>query len=110
MTNMMPQSVNNNFSGTWRASKTTAANLWSTLNEVYHLRQLRQRRHVIRTDGYATTIAGGNHFCPAQPLKVVVVPPEVDVGCKLTTATRIAINTPTRSPATTWVYRTTGCH
>ena len=108
MTNMMPQSANNN-QRTWAGLENYCRTLVNAGNEVYIICGSYGSGGT-GVNGYATTIAGGRITVPSNCWKVVVVLPEgsSDAG-RVTTATRIiAINTPNNQTlATTWgSYRT----
>ena len=108
MTNMMPQSANNN-QRTWAGLENYCRTLVNAGNEVYIICGSYGSGGT-GVNGYATTIAGGKITVPSNCWKVVVVLPEgsSDAG-RVTTATRIiAINTPNNQTlATPWgSYRT----
>jgi endonuclease G len=109
MTNMMPQSANNN-QRTWAGLENYCRTLVNAGNEVYIICGSYGSGGT-GLNGYATTIAGGKITVPSNCWKVVVVLPEGSSDAsRVTTATRIiAINTPNNQTlATTWgSYRTT---
>ena len=109
MTNMMPQSANNN-QRTWAGLENYCRTLVNAGNEVYIICGSYGSGGT-GVNGYATTIAGGKITVPSNCWKVVVVLPEGSSDAsRVTTATRIiAINTPNNQTlATTWgSYRTT---
>ena len=108
MTNMMPQSANNN-QRTWAGLETYCRTLVNAGNEVYIICGSYGSGGT-GVNGYATTIAGGKITVPSNCWKVVVVLPEGSSDAsRVTTATRvIAINTPNNQTlATSWgSYRT----
>ncbi|MBF9238611.1 DNA/RNA non-specific endonuclease [Hymenobacter sp. BT683] len=108
MTNMMPQSANNN-QRTWAGLETYCRTLVDQGNELYIICGSYGSGGT-GVNGYATTIAGGKITVPSNCWKVVVVLPEGSSDAsRVTTATRvIAINTPNNQTlATTWgSYRT----
>ena len=108
MTNMMPQSANNN-QRTWAGLETYCRTLVNAGNEVYIICGSYGSGGT-GVNGYATTIAGGKITVPSNCWKVVVVLPEGSADAsRVTTATRvIAINTPNNQTlATSWgSYRT----
>ncbi len=108
MTNMMPQSANNN-QRTWAGLEAYCRTLINAGNEVYIICGSYGSGGT-GVNGYTTTIAGGKITVPSNCWKVVVVLPEGSSDAsRVTTATRIiAINTPNNQTlATTWgSYRT----
>jgi len=109
MTNMMPQSANNN-QRTWAGLENYCRTLVDQGNELYIICGSYGSGGT-GLNGYATTIASGKITVPAQCWKVVVVLPEGSSDAsRVSTSTRvIAINTPNNQTlATTWgSYRTT---
>ena len=109
MTNIMPQSANNN-QRTWAGLEAYCRTLTDQGNELYIICGSYGSGGT-GLNGYATTIAGGKITVPAQCWKVVVVLPNGSSDAsRVTTSTRvIAINTPNNQTlATTWgSYRTT---
>lgn len=108
MTNIMPQSANNN-QRTWAGLENYCRTLVNAGNELYIICGSYGTGGT-GLNGYTTTIAGGKITVPAQCWKVVVVLPEGSSDAsRVSTATRvIAINTPNNQTlATTWsTYRT----
>lgn len=108
MTNMMPQSANNN-QRTWAGLETYCRTLVNQGNELYVICGSYGTGGT-GLNGYKTTLASGKITVPAQCWKVVVVLPEGSSDAsRVTTATRvIAINTPNNQTlASTWgTYRT----
>jgi len=109
MSNMMPQSANNN-QRTWAGLEAYCRTLSDAGNELYIICGSYGTGGT-GLNGYTTTIAGGKITVPSNCWKVVVVLPNGsgDVS-RITSATRvIAINTPNNQTlATTWgSYRTT---
>ena len=108
MTNMMPQSANNN-QRTWAGLENYCRTLVNAGNELYIICGSYGSGGT-GLNGYATTIAGGKITVPSNCWKVVVVLPEGSSDAsRVTTSTRIiAINTPNNQTlATTWgSYRT----
>ncbi|HEX8327942.1 MAG TPA: DNA/RNA non-specific endonuclease [Hymenobacter sp.] len=108
MTNMMPQSANNN-QRTWAGLENYCRTLVNQGNELYVICGSYGSGGT-GLNGYATTIAGGKITVPSNCWKVVVVLPEGSSDAsRVTTATRvIAINTPNNQTlASTWgSYRT----
>ena len=109
MTNMMPQSANNN-QRTWAGLETYCRTLSDAGNELYIICGSYGTGGT-GLNGYTTTIAGGKITVPSNCWKVVVVLPNGSGDAsRITSATRvIAINTPNNQTlATTWgSYRTT---
>jgi endonuclease G len=108
MTNMMPQSANNN-QRTWAGLENYCRTLVDQGNELYVICGSYGSGGT-GLNGYATTIAGGKITVPSNCWKVVVVLPEGSSDAsRVTTGTRvIAINTPNNQTlASTWgSYRT----
>ncbi|UOQ53639.1 DNA/RNA non-specific endonuclease [Hymenobacter cellulosivorans] len=108
MTNMMPQSANNNQKA-WANLENYCRTLINQGNELYIICGSYGTGGT-GVNGYATTIAGGKITVPARCWKVIVVLPEGSSDAsRVTTSTRvIAINTPNdQSVGTTWgTYRT----
>ncbi len=109
MTNMMPQSANNN-QRTWAGLETYCRTLSDAGNELYIICGSYGSGGT-GLNGFTTTIAGGKITVPSNCWKVVVVLPNGSGDAsRITSATRvIAINTPNNQTlATTWgSYRTT---
>ncbi len=108
MTNMMPQAANNN-QRTWVGLENYCRTLVSQGNELYIICGS-YGSGGIGTNGYATTIAGGNVAVPSNCWKVVVVLPEGSADAsRVTSSIRvIAIDTPNNQTlAAAWgSYRT----
>ena len=108
MTNMMPQSANNN-QRTWAGLENYCRTLVNAGNELYIICGSYGTGGT-GLNGYTTTIASGKITVPSNCWKVVVVLPEGSSDAsRVTTSTRIiAINTPNNQTlATTWgSYRT----
>ncbi|WP_035557692.1 DNA/RNA non-specific endonuclease [Hymenobacter sp. IS2118] len=108
MTNMMPQAANNN-QRTWVGLENYCRTLVSQGNELYIICGSYGSGGT-GTNGYATTIAGGNIAVPSNCWKVVVVLPEGSADAsRVTSSIRvIAINTPNNQTlAAAWgSYRT----
>jgi endonuclease G len=108
MSNMMPQAPQNN-QQTWAGLENYARTLVNAGNELYIICGSYGKGGT-GSNGYYTTVAGGNVTVPANCWKVIVVLPNgsSDVS-RITTSTRvIAINTPNNnSLSTSWgTYRT----
>jgi endonuclease G len=108
MSNMMPQAPQNN-QQTWAGLENYARTLVNAGNELYIICGSYGKGGT-GSNGYYTTVAGGNVTVPANCWKVIVVLPNgsSDVS-RITTSTRvIAINTPNNnSLSTSWgSYRT----
>ncbi|MGI4820858.1 MAG: DNA/RNA non-specific endonuclease [Janthinobacterium lividum] len=108
MSNMMPQAPQNN-QQTWANLENYARTLVNAGNELYIICGSYGKGGT-GSNGYYTTVAGGNVTVPANCWKVIVVLPNgsSDVS-RITTSTRvIAINTPNNnSLSTSWgSYRT----
>jgi endonuclease G len=108
MSNMMPQAPNNN-QQTWANLENYSRTLVNAGDELYIICGSYGKGGT-GSNGYYTTVAGGNVTVPANCWKVIVVLPNgsSDVS-RITTSTRvIAINTPNNnSLSTSWgTYRT----
>jgi endonuclease G len=108
MSNMMPQAPQNN-QQTWANLENYSRTLVNAGNELYIICGSYGKGGT-GSNGYTTTVAGGNVTVPANCWKVIVVLPNgsSDVS-RITTSTRvIAINTPNNnSLSTSWgSYRT----